>query len=260
MNSLVCQLGNLPIEAKSLNVYFRKEKTNISSLEAFTELVEEDLFKSSNYSKIKGNITTEERKALKSIQNDKLRSHRLQGKGSRFVVLDNQGYVKKIEYQLGRSLFEEVDHNPSKLFSEKVNLWIQKWTENKVLDKNWSKFIETSFAAPGKMYGLAKTHRADHPVKVITSGCGTAVENLSIFVEKCLFPEVLKIKSRVQDTSEMLNFIDFLNDSNILMENCMLVSLDIVNMFPSIYNESGLQAVKNALEARRTISTNSLYN
>ena len=70
----------------------------------------------------------------------------------------------------------------------------------------------------------------------------------------------MKIKSRVQDTSEMLNFTDFLNDSNILMENCMLASRDIVNMFLSIYNESGIQAVKNALEARRTISTYSLYN
>ena len=131
-----------------------------------------------------------------------------------------------------------------------MNLWIQKWTENKVIDKSWSKYIEPSFVAPGKMYGLVKTHKADNPVRVITSGCGTAVENLSIFVEKCLFPEVLKIESRVQDTSEMLNFIDFLNDSNILTENCMLVSFDIVNMFPNIDNESGLQAVKNALEAR----------
>ena len=42
----------------------------------------------------------------------------------------------------------------------------------------------------------------------------------SIFVEKCLFPEVLKIESRVQDTSKMLNFVDFLNDINILTENC----------------------------------------
>ena len=174
----------------------------------------------------------------------------MQDKGARFVVLDHQDYVEKIEYQLGRSSFEELDHDPSKLFSEKVNLWIQKWTENKVLDKSWSKFIEPSFVAPGKMYGLVKTHKADNPVRVITSGCGTAVENLSIFVEKCLFPEVLKIESRVQDTSEMLNFIDFLNDSNILTENCMLVNFDIVNMFPSINNESGLQAVKNALEAR----------
>ena len=65
-----------------------------------------------------------------------------------------------------------------------------------------------------------------------------------------MFLEVMKIESRVQDTSEMLNFMDFLDETNILMENCMLVSLDIANMFPSIDNESDLQAVKNALEAR----------
>ena len=56
-----------------------------------------------------------------------------------------------------------------------MNLWIQKRTENKVLDKSWSKFIQLSFVAPGLMYGLVKTHKADSPVKVITSGCGTAV-------------------------------------------------------------------------------------
>ena len=174
----------------------------------------------------------------------------MQDKGSRFVVLDNQDYVEKIEYQLGRSSFEELDQDPSNLFSEEVNLWIQKSTENKVLEKTWRKFIEPSFVAPGKMYGVVKTYEANNLVRVITSRCGTAVENLSIFVEKCLFPEVLKIESGVQDTSEMLNFIDFLNDTNILTENCRLVSFDIVNMFPSIDNESGLQAVKNALEAR----------
>ena len=249
-NLLVRQLGNPPIEAKSSNVNFRKKKTNISRLEPFIELFEKDLFKPFNYSKIKGNITTGERKALKSIQNDYLRSYHLQDKGSRFVVLDNQDYVEKIEYQLGRSWFEELDHDPSNLFLEKVNLWIQKCTENKVLDKSWSKFIQPSFVAPGKMYGLVKTHKADNPVRVITSGCGIAVENLSKFAEKCLFPEVLKIETRVQDTSEMLSFIDFLNDSNIFTENCMLVSFDITSIFPNIDNESGLQAVKNTLEAR----------
>ena len=52
-NSLVHQLANLPIESKSSNVNFRKEKANISRLE------EKDLFKPSNHYKIKGNITTE---------------------------------------------------------------------------------------------------------------------------------------------------------------------------------------------------------
>ena len=66
----------------------------------------------------------------------------VEDKGSRFVILENQDYVERIEYQLGIGLFEELDHDPSNLFSEKVNLWIQKRKENKVLDKNWSKFIE----------------------------------------------------------------------------------------------------------------------
>ena len=250
MNLLVCQLGNSQIEANSSNVNFRKEKINIRSLEQFIELLEKDLLKPFNRKETKVNITTEERKALKTMQNDELRSYHLKDKGSRFVVFDNQDYVREVEYQLGRSLFGELDHDPSKLFSEKVNLWIQKWTENKVLDKSWSKFIEPSFVVPGKMHGLVKTHKADNPVRVITSGCGTAVENLSILVEKYLFPELLKIESKVQDTSEMPNFLDFVNDSNILTEIFMLVSFDIVNMFHNIDYESDLEAVKNALKAR----------
>ena len=66
-----------------------------------------------------------------------------------------------------------------------------------------------------------------------------------------LYSEVLKIESRIKDTSERPKFIYYLNISNILTEDCILVSYDIVNMFPSIDNQSGLQAVKNALEARQ---------
>ena len=101
------------------------------------------------------------------------------------------------------------------------------------------------------MYGLVKTHKVNNPVRIITNGCGMAVENVSISVKKCLYPEVLKIESRIQDTSEMLNFIDYLNKNNILTEDGILVSFDMVNMFPSIDKQSGLQAVKNPLEARQ---------
>ena len=101
------------------------------------------------------------------------------------------------------------------------------------------------------MYSLVKTHKVGNPVRVITSGCGTAIENLSIFVEKCLYSEVLKIESRVKDTSEMLTIIDNLNKSNTLTSDCRSVSFDIINMFPSIDNISGLKAVKSILDARQ---------
>ena len=101
------------------------------------------------------------------------------------------------------------------------------------------------------MYGLIKAHKLGNPVRVITSGCGTAIENLSIFVEKCLYSEILKIESRVKDTSEMLAIIDSLNKSNILTSDCRLVSFGIINMFPSIDNTSGLKGVKSILDARQ---------
>ena len=50
----------------------------------------------------------------------------------------------------------------------------------------------------------------------------------------------------------MLNIIDMINDSNILTEDSALVSFDIFNMFPSINDASGLEAVSKILENRET--------
>ena len=47
----------------------------------------------------------------------------------------------------------------------------------------------------------------------------------------------------------MLDIIDNLNDSN-LLDNSVLVSFDVVNMFPSTENESGIKAVKEMLNVR----------
>ena len=48
----------------------------------------------------------------------------------------------------------------------------------------------------------------------------------------------------------MLTIIDNLNSSNSLTSDCKLASFDIINMFPSIDNISGLKSVKKVLESR----------
>ena len=72
----------------------------------------------------------------------------------------------------------------------------------------------------------------------------------AIFVERYLFCKDLRNASRIQDTSEMLNFINYLK-SNVLIENYILVSFDMKSIFRRIDNQSGLQAVKNALQTRQ---------
>ena len=51
----------------------------------------------------------------------------------------------------------------------------------------------------------------------------------------------------------MLNIIDMINDSNIHNEDSVLVSFDIVDMFLSIDNVSGLEAVYKIPEKRKQI-------
>ena len=60
------------------------------------------------------------------------------------------------------------------------------------------------------MYGLIKTKKENNPVRVITSGCGNAIEYLLIFVEKYFYKEVNKRDSRIKDTPDMMNIIDMI--------------------------------------------------
>ena len=227
---IISQFGNPPPSKSPLHVNYREDKTNINSLETFIELAENDIFKPDNYRQIKCNITKEEREGLKNIQRDSTRSYRIQDKGSRFVILDNDDYIEKIDYQLRRSSFSESNDNPSNDFEINLIMWIEKWKRNGVLNNSWSRFIKPSISSPGKMYGLFKTHKEGNLVRVITSGCGIAIENLPIFAEKSLYSEVLNIEYRVQDTSEMLTIIANLNSSNSLTTDCKLVSFDIIQV------------------------------
>ena len=178
---------------------------------------------------------------------------RIQNKGSRFVLLTNEDYENKVEHQIPRSSFKELPSDPSQEFERKVKLWIDKWQSNKTLSNDWVKFITPEHSKPGKMYGNIRTHKINNPVRVITSGCSTAVESLSIFVEKELYKLAENLPSRIKDTNDMLNIIDNLNN-NCIPENAFLISFDVVNMFPSIHNESGIKSVERLLNTRCTLN------
>ena len=52
-----------------------------------------------------------------------------------------------------------------------------------ILDEKWNLIFKLNVKTSGKMYGMIKTHKNDNPVaRIISSGCNTAVESLSLFV------------------------------------------------------------------------------
>ena len=65
------------------------------------------------------------------------------------------------------------------------------------------------------MYGDVKTYKENNPVRVMTSGCNTTVENLSICNENVLFVLASELPTQIKDTCHMLEIIDDINSSNL---------------------------------------------
>ena len=113
-----------------------------------------------------------------------------------------------------RRSFLTFPRHATKGFEKKVDDFVLKWENLKVPDERWVKYIRSSHVKPGSMCGLVKTHKENNPARVITSGCGTAIEFLSIRLEKYLYKEVHKINSMIKDTPDILDIIDDVNNNN----------------------------------------------
>ena len=160
---------------------FRSKEKKCKSLELFIEGMENNLFNPSNIRKHRNNLNKNEKLALKerkSLDNEVIL---VQDKGSRFAVLSNNDYESKVQHPIDRSSFTKTAIGYSKNCEEKVNSVIWKWTSKGEIDNNWNRFITPTNSTSRKMYGLVKTHKINNPVRVITSGCNTAVESFSIY-------------------------------------------------------------------------------
>ena len=76
-----------------------------------------------------------------------------------------------------------------------------------------------------------------------------AIENVSCFIEVACAPLTNNIEIKTRNASHLLDIIDELN-SEMILDNTISLSFDIVNMYLSIDNERGITAVRNALETR----------
>ena len=180
-------IQNPPMKKSTTSRLFSLKETKCKSLELFIEAMENDLFNPTNIRKPKNNLNNNEKIALKEIKSWGDKVIRVQDKGSRSVVLSNNDYESKVQHQIERSSFTETEIDYSKNFEEKVNSWISKWTSKGAIDNNWKMFITPTNSTPRKMYGLLKIRKVNNPARVITSGCNTAIESLSIYIEHVLF-------------------------------------------------------------------------
>ena len=220
-------------------------------LELFLANVRRDLINPENIRQARDNLSKRERVALKELRNDSNVVIRIQDKGSRFVLIDGKEYEEKMFGQLNNQLhYKTLQSDPTSKHLASVDSWCSKWLGKGEISPEVAKWVLNKEAKPGVAFGNIKTHKAGNPLRLITSCCGTAIENLSAFTEFYLQPLARNLPSFIKDTTDLLNKIEDLNKSGPFPTGTLLVSWDVVSMFPNIDNKLGLTAVRKALNAR----------
>ena len=119
--------------------------------------------------------------------------------------------------------------DPSIISTEEVKNWGEKWINKGEIAEPLLVCILNSKARPGTNYGLIKPHKPGNPVRLITSGIGTAVENLLAFTEYFLYPYVRKEPQILLDTAALLNKIEDINHKFApFPEGTLLISWDVI--------------------------------
>ena len=210
-----------------------------------------ELFDPGNVRFTRDNLSIGERQALASLRQVDNVSIQIQNKGSKFVVIDKSDYDSKMKEQLENPLhYQKLKHDPSTDYVGVITQWSERWLEKGQINEEIANWVINGNAKPGKAFGTIKTHKQGNPLRLITLCCGTAIENLSAFTEFYLKPLAQNLPSFVKDTMHFLQRIEELNTKGPFPEDSLLVSWDVVAMFPNIDNNLGINAVTEALEAR----------
>ena len=89
--------------------------------------------------------------------------------------------------------------------------------------------------------------------------CGTSTEKASEFSDSHLKTIMQEIWFYIKDSLDFINKIGQIGD---IRENSILVTVDVVGLYPSISYKAGLKALKNALDKgkQKYIPTGKLIN
>ena len=186
-------------------------------------------------------------------------------KGSSVVVWDRRDYIAEAEKQLkDQNVYKDVDFTEKILqdLAETSNKMFRSLKTKGKIDEKQLKYFTYEYKKTcnlGKLYLLPKIHKRlrDVPGRPVISNCGTPTEKISEFLDTQLKPIMQKSWSYIKDSGDFIRKIKNLTD---IPEGAILVTADVVSLYPSIPHQSGLEALKKALDARENkfISTDDL--
>ena len=157
-------------------------------------------------------------------------------KGTGVCILDSFDYVSKLEAIVGdTSKFKKIELNennpkdhPVVKKHEKVKRYIKKYITNEHFDEETISKMNPG-TAPGKLYGLAKVHKENYPLRPVCSMVGTPEHCLAKFLDNIIKPHIPN-QNMLKSTTDFLDKLDQFDVKN----GDKMVSFDVVSLFTNV--------------------------
>ena len=223
-----------------------------ASLEIFLSQLEKELFTNDLDEPSESNLSAKERKALRNLASD--RSIIINGadKGSSVVVWDRADYILEAEKHLNdKRVYKEVKFNENALTDlvEKSNKIFYRLCSHILISESEPKHFTYNFKKATnlrKLYFLPKIHKrlANVPRRPVISNSGTPTEKISLYLDFLLKPVMQDGWSYIRDTGDFLKKAKCLGK---IPEAAILLTADVVGLYPNIPHDLGLQSLRKKL-------------
>ena len=202
---------------------------------------------------------------MRALANDRSIVIKKTDKGSCVVVWDRNDYIAETEKQLsGENIYKDINLKDKILqeLADNSNKLLRNLKTKRSITEKELKYFTIEFKKAtnlGKLYLLPKIHKRleNVPDRPVISNCGTPTEKVSEFLNSQLKPVMQSSRSYIKDSGD---FIKKIKNIGTIPKDSILVTADVVGLYPSIPHEAGLKALEKAFNSRtnKKVSTEDL--
>ena len=230
-------------------------------LELFLSQLEKEIFNGllNDSISIPSNMSKEEWEALRGLADDRSIVIKQADKGSCVVVWCRDDYIKEANKQLeAKTVNKDINFKETILSDlvDKSNRIFKSLYTHKFITEKELKYFSYDFgfqktANLGKLNLLPKIHKRLYnvPGRPVISNCGTPTEKASEFLDFYLKSLMQSGWSYIRDPGD---FIDKMKRTGKVPEGSLLVTADVVSLYPGIAHKEGILTSKSKLEEQTT--------
>ena len=178
-------------------------------------------------------------------------------KGSAVVVWSKDDYLLEAYNQLSdTSVYQKCEGDPLKKVNNEVKSVLRDLFNRKEINNKVRDYLIMKKPQLGRFYLLPKMHKktSNEPGRPVISNNGTATENISAFLDFHLNNIVSTIPHILEDTRDFLQRLNQIRD---IPGNALLVSFDMVSLYPHIPHKEGVEIKRRFLDKRENQSVSS---